>query len=137
MVKVYSSNLTAASFDFSRPLLPPAKSGGCPWSTSLRTVLNAILDMVMPGCQWRNLPSDFPAGQTVSTDCRNWHKGAPGKRTTNAYAAPRTATGRSERPSEVVLDRPTLSTVARVQQAVGFDCFKATKGRKRQTGVDT
>ena len=37
----------------------------------------------------------------------------------------------------MILDSQTVPTVAMVHQAVGFDCFKATEGRKRHTVVDT
>ena len=138
MVKFYSSNLSYAQFDLIRPLLPPAKRGGRPRSTNLWAVLNAMLYVVTQGCKWRDLPGDFPAWQTVYTYFRNWRKDGTWKALhTRLRAWTRAAAGRPESPSEVILDRQTVPTVAMVQQAVGFDRFKATKGRKRHTVVDT
>ena len=138
MVKFYSSNLTHAQFDLIRPLLPPAKPGGRPRSTSLWAVLNAIFYVVTQGCKWRDIPSDFPAWQTVYTYFRNWRKDGTWQALhARLRAWTRTAVGRPESPSEVILDSQTVPTVAMVQQAVGFDRFKATKGRKRHTVVDT
>ena len=37
-----------------------------------REILNAIFYIVRTGCQWRNLPHDFPPWQTVYTAFRNW-----------------------------------------------------------------
>ncbi|MBW4695296.1 MAG: transposase [Lyngbya sp. HA4199-MV5] len=61
MVKFYSSNLTRAHFDLIQPLLPAAKPGDRPRSTSLWAMLNAIFYVVTQGCQWQDLPGDFPA----------------------------------------------------------------------------
>ena len=49
----------------------------------------------------------------------------------------RAAVGRAESPAEVILNSQSVPTPAIVQQAVGFDQFKMTKGRKRHTVVDT
>jgi putative transposase len=138
MVKFYSSNLTHAQFDLIRPLLPPAKPGGRPRSTNLWAVLNAIFYVVTQGCKGRDLPGDFPAWQTVYTYFRNWRKDGTWQAIhARLRAWTRVAAGRPESPSEVILDSQTVPTVAMVQQAVGFDRFKATKGRKRHTVVDT
>jgi len=48
-----------------RPLLPPAKAGGCPRSSELRLIVNAIGSVLRSGCPWRLLPRDFPPGPTV------------------------------------------------------------------------
>jgi putative transposase len=138
MVEFYSSNLTRAQFDLIQPLLPAAKPGGCPRSTSLWALLNAIFYVVTQGCKWRDSPGDLPAWQTVSTYCRHWRKdGTWQAMHARLRAWIRAAVGRPDSPSEVILDRQTVPTVAMVQQAVVFDRFKATKGRKRHTAVET
>lgn len=138
MVKFYSSNLTRAQFDLIQPLLPPAKPGGRPRSTSLWAVLNAIFYVVTQGCKWRDIPGDFPAWQTVYTYFRNWRKDGTWKAIHERLRGwTRAAVGRAESPSEVILDSQSVPTPAMVQQAVGFDQFKMTKGRKRHTVVDT
>lgn len=38
---------------------------GRPLQTDLRAVLNAILYMAATGCQWRQLPNEFPPYSTV------------------------------------------------------------------------
>lgn len=37
-----------------------------------REILNAIFYILRTGCQWRNLPHDFPPWQTVYNTFRNW-----------------------------------------------------------------
>jgi len=137
MVKLYSSNLNRAQFDLIQPLLPPAKPGSRSRSTSLWAVLNAIFYVVMQGCKWRDIPGDFSAWQTVYTYFRHWRKNGTWKAIYKRLRAwTRAAAGRAESPSAVILDSQSVPTPVMVQQAVGFDQFKMTKGRKRRTVVD-
>ncbi|MBW4695297.1 MAG: hypothetical protein KME27_26400 [Lyngbya sp. HA4199-MV5] len=65
------------------------------------------------------------------TYCRHWRKDGIWQALHTRLRGWTRAAGRPESPSEVILDRQTVPTVAMVQQAVRFDRFKATKGRKR------
>ena len=47
------------------PLLPPAKAGGRPRTTDLRAVVDGLFYLLTTGCQWRQLPKDFPPFTTV------------------------------------------------------------------------
>lgn len=40
-------------------------------------------------------------------------------------------------PSEAIIDSQSVATATMVNQSVGFDVAKHTKGRKRHTAVDT
>jgi transposase len=61
MKKAYDSDLTVDQWEFLEPLIPIAKTGGRPRTTDMISVLNAIFYVVITGCQWRQLPHDFPA----------------------------------------------------------------------------
>jgi putative transposase len=138
MSKEYTSNLSREQFELIEPLLPPAKPGGRPRSVCLHAVLNAIFYLVVQGCKWRDLPSDFPAWQTVYTYFRNWREDGTWQAIHDRLRAwNRTQAGRPESPSEVVLDSQSVPTSTMVHQEVGYDTYKATKGRKRHTVVDT
>lgn len=63
--KHYSSDLTDAEWARVEPLLPQNHQVGRLREVELPEVLNAIFDRVDNGVKWRNLPGDFPAGQTV------------------------------------------------------------------------
>jgi transposase len=39
---------------------------------SRHKIVNAILYQLKNGCQWRDLPSDFPKWQTVYSQFRRW-----------------------------------------------------------------
>jgi transposase len=61
----YDSDLRDEEWRRIAPLLPPQKPVGKLREVSLREVLNAIFYRADNGTKWRNLPSDFPAWQTV------------------------------------------------------------------------
>src|SRR5471030_2988657 len=56
------------------PLLPEASALGRPRATDLRTVMNAILYIASTGCQWRQLPKDFPPYSTVQGYFYAWSR---------------------------------------------------------------
>lgn len=58
--KGYPSDLSDAEWALLEPLIPPAKPGGHPRTTNMRSVCNAIFYLMKTGCQWQYLPTDFP-----------------------------------------------------------------------------
>src|SRR6202048_1953566 len=56
----YESDTTEGEWLAMEPLLPPASALGRPRATDMRTVIDAILYIASTGCQWRQLPKDFP-----------------------------------------------------------------------------
>jgi transposase len=71
-LKKYTSDLTDAEWAKIEPLLPPEKPVGRGREVDLREVLNAIYYRADNGVKWRNLPSEFPAWQTVYSYFRTW-----------------------------------------------------------------
>ena len=63
--KPYPSDLTSQQWAVLKPLLPPARIGGRPRKTEMRSVVNAIFYRNRNGCIWRALPHDFPPWRTV------------------------------------------------------------------------
>ena len=61
----YPSDLTSQQWAVLKPLLPPARTGGRPRKTEMRSVVNAIFYRNRNGCIWRALPHDFPPWRTV------------------------------------------------------------------------
>ena len=47
--------------------MPAARRLGRPRFTELRHVVNAMFYIVSTGCQWRQLPKEFPAYSTVQS----------------------------------------------------------------------
>src|SRR6266481_283388 len=62
---VYSSDLSDPEWAIIEPRLPQRNRLGRPPKTELRRVVNTLLYMVRTGCQWRQLPREFPPYTTV------------------------------------------------------------------------
>ena len=70
--QVYPTDLTDRQWDCIKELIPAAKPGGHPRTLEMRAVVNAILYLLVTGCQWRMLPREYPAWQSVYTYFRDW-----------------------------------------------------------------
>jgi len=68
----YATDLTDRHWHCISPLIPPAKAGGRPRSLDMRAVVNAILYVVVTGCQWRLLPRDYPKWPSVYPYYARW-----------------------------------------------------------------
>jgi transposase len=63
----YPSDVTDEEWALVEPHLPTARR------VDRREVLNAILYVLTTGCQWRQLPKDFPPKSTVHDYFVEWH----------------------------------------------------------------
>ena len=70
--KRYPSDLSLKEWRILERLLPKAKPGGRPRRHPLVEIINAILYVLVSGCQWRMLPKDFPPWKTVYHYFREW-----------------------------------------------------------------
>ncbi len=61
----YASDCSDEEWALAAPFMPPVSKVGRPRTTDLRTVWNAIQYMAATGCQWAQLPKDFPPVATV------------------------------------------------------------------------
>ena len=109
--KKYTSDLTDEEWAILEPLVPPAKAGGRPRPTDRREVFNAIVYVLKTGCQWANLPGDFPAYSTVFDYYNAWRKAKVWSRLNDALPEKvRVAEGREATPSAAVLDSQSVKT---------------------------
>ena len=72
--KPYPSDLTSQQWAVLKPFLPPARTGGRPRKTEMRSVVNAIFYRNRNGCIWRALPHDFPPWRTVYNYFAAWKR---------------------------------------------------------------
>lgn len=134
----YETDLTDEKWSFIKTWLPKAKPGGRPRTTNLRRVVDAILYFVKTGCQWRNLPHDFPCWQTVYTYFRAWQKTNVVKRLTKTLMFEvRVNEGKRLYPSIAMLDSQSVKTGKLASKDKGYDGGKRVKGRKRHIAVDS
>ena len=132
----YPSDLTDAQWALVAPHIPAAKSGGRRRTTDVRTVLDAIIYLLRTGCQWRQLPGDFPPWPTVHGYFRGWRlTGVWVLLHRKLYPLARIAAGRKPEPTLVIMDGQSVKTTER-GGVRGFDGHKRVKGRKRHILVD-
>ena len=133
----YSSDLSDGQWALVAPHIPPAAPGGRPRSTCMRAVLDALLYLLRTGCQWRQLPADFPPWPTVHGYFRRWRRsGVLSRLRRILHQQARVAAGRRPWPTVAVMDAQSAKTTGR-GGVRGFDGYKRVKGRKRHILVDT
>lgn len=66
----YTSDLSVPQFELLEQLLPKSQTRG--YKVSRHLMINAILYQLKNGCQWRDIPKDFPDWQTVYSQFRRW-----------------------------------------------------------------
>ena len=64
----YTTDLTVPQFELLDQLLPQSKTRG--YAISRHLIVNAILYQLKNGCQWRDLPADFPNRLIFPTGAR-------------------------------------------------------------------
>jgi transposase len=138
---MYRSDLTDAQWAKLEPLLhEPAgnrHAGGRPRKYPLRRVTDAVLYVVKTGCQWRQLPVDFPpladGLSTVPDLAAAWNLGAGEQGITRT--GPQTE--REKRRTHRGDCRFAVSQDGLKRGRRGYDAGKKIKGRKRHIAVDT
>jgi putative transposase len=135
--QTYPTDLTDRQWDCIKDLIPAAKRGGRPRSLDMRHLINAILYIVVSGCQWRMLPKDYPKWQSVYHYFRIWRDDGTWQRIHDTLRAEvRRQAGRHKHPTAGCLDSQSVKT-SQVRGVRGFDSGKRIKGRKRHLLVDT
>ncbi len=111
--KLYSTDVSDEQWALIAPLLPQAKNGrtGRPRLYSQREMLNALFYVLRTGCQWRNLPHDFPPYGAVWMQFCRWRDSGTLEIIHGALRAQvRLQAGREEAPSAAILDSQSIKT---------------------------
>ena len=133
----YSTDLTDRQFEIIQKYLPSPSITGRPRTYALREILNAIFYLVHTGCQWRELPHDFPKWTSVYYYLRKWKQNETWFLIHQAiHQDLRQEQGKNAEPSAVMIDSQSVKT-AQMAESRGFDGNKRVKGRKRHLVVDT
>lgn len=110
---------------------------GKPRELSLRQGVKAILYLLKTGCQWRQLPREFPAWSAVYYYFDRWSRDGTWARLNHLLRARRRQKGgRHQHPTAGCLDSQSVKCTA-VPGLRGYDAGKKVNGRKRHILVDT
>ena len=90
-------------------------------------MVNAVLYLVKTGCQWRNLPSDFPKWKAVSMFYyRAQRKGIWDEVQRMLVKKTRIAQGKNEAPTYALIDSQSVKSVSASENR-GYDGGKKRK----------
>lgn len=115
---MYPSDLTDAQWERLEPLLRQQRgsrhAGGRPRTYELRRVVDALLYVVKTGCQWRQLPANFPPWKAVHEQFRRWRDDGLWERVgqTLREQGRRTA-GRKATPTVAIIDSQSAKTAGK------------------------
>ena len=103
-----------------------------------RWVIDATLYVTRTGCQWRQLPHDFPHWKTVVYNVFwKWrNEGVWRKIHDTLREKARKSVGKKPKPTAAVVDSQSVRT-AEGGELRGYDAGKKVTGRKRHIAVDT
>jgi transposase len=133
----YASDLTDGEWALIAPSMPAPSRIGRPRATDLRRVVNAILYMASTGCQWRQLPKEFPPYSTVQGYFYTWSReGRFAAINHRLVMEARQRDGREASPTAGVIDSQSVKSTESGGPR-GFDAAKKINGRKRHIVVDT
>lgn len=104
---------------------------------SLRQVINAILYILKTGCQWRQLPRDFPNWIAVYYYFDLWRRNGTWERIHHVLRSRlRVQKQRHKHPTAGCMDSQSVKCTA-IAGERGYDAGKKINGRKRHILVDT
>jgi len=124
----YPSDLTRKQWNKIKHVFENENRGKHLRTHTKRKLLNAVLYLNKTGCQWRQLPKDFPKWSTVSSFYQRAVKsGLWEKIRVLMVEEARVKAGRKAEPSYVLIDSKSVPTTSESEE-VGIDGGKKSEG---------
>ncbi|WP_207509743.1 IS5 family transposase [Telluribacter humicola] len=128
------NKLTDSQWAAISPFLPIARKR----KIDLCEVMNAILWLLRTGCQWRNLPTEYPHWQAVYYYFSRWKTDGTLERINRELnQLDRKQQNREAYPSVFCIDSQSVKLAPMICEYRGLDAHKKINGRKREFLVDT
>jgi len=107
----YPSDVTEEEWGQLAAQIPPARRGGCKRTVNIREVLNGLLYVLSPGCQWRAIPRDLPPRSTIFDYLERWQAdGTLRKIHDTLYVRCREQAERPASPSACIIDSQSVKS---------------------------
>lgn len=124
----YTSDLTDAQWELIKEYFPADNKS----KYEKRELVNAVLYLVKTGCQWRNLPTDFPKWKAVSMFYYRAQKNGTWDKVQSVLVKKvRTQRGKSETPTYALINSQSVKTTSASENR-GYD---GGKKRKDESGT--
>ncbi len=139
----YSSSLTDSEWEIFEPLLLealPQKKKTRPLDWSYRDLMDGILYRLKNGCNWGDLPKDFPPSSTVYWHYKQWRdSGTLEILMTILHEQVRVQVKKKPKwTTLIIIDTQAVKNTCNASvDSKGFCSYKATNGIKRHLAVDT
>ena len=136
----YPSDMTDMEWAIIAPLIPPQRPGGRHRETDMREAMNAVRYVLRTGCQWRQLPKDFPPRSTVYNYFWEWTRYGVLDRIHHILLVKvREMEGREASPTAAIIDTQAVKATEKggLRGIRSDTAAKKTKGIKRNVIVDT
>ena len=110
---------------------PAGAAGRQPRKTDMREVMNAVRYVLRTGCQWRQLPKDFPPRSTVYSYFWEWTRYGVLDRIHHALlVACREAEGREASPTAAIIDTQAVKATEKGAAAgIPLDMTRAKRSK--------
>jgi transposase len=129
----YPSDVTNEEWALMLPHMPPVRQKSRKPSPAQRDVVNAILYVLTTGCQWRQLPKDFPPKSTVHDYFTAWHCDGTLARLHHAlYTEARLLSERMATPTLAIIDSQSVKSAEKGgQKLIRLGTMRVRKSRAR------